>query len=318
MKQARGGRKGAARYCVSYGGASQTGWHGHAPLRDHVPRTTPNASLPSGHATARDHATPQRLTQYSARGFTLVELLLVMGIIVMLVGLLFPAVNAAVTAVRVAATQATINNLSAALEAFKQDWGIYPPSMSGKDGWSGQNTGGTSGYYALAYYLMGEDGRGWGALNLNGKGPFGGKATAAYPSYYKVGSANSGAPDPILDAFKPGKAIFYYRYEPAENPPYNIQWNKGSGLIGDSSSTNFIDKDGFEILVMPTDAAANARRYVRQDYLLISPGADRYWGYVKEQQASSGGSGSTLVQVNTLTDVTSGIAMCDDVCNFKH
>ena len=59
-------RRGAAApmYCVSYGGASQTGWHGHAPLRDHVPGTASGPSLRHGHATARDHATPQRLTQY--------------------------------------------------------------------------------------------------------------------------------------------------------------------------------------------------------------------------------------------------------------
>ena len=55
----------ADEYCVSYGGASQAGWHGHAPLRDHVPGTASGPSLPSGHATARDNATPQRLTQYA-------------------------------------------------------------------------------------------------------------------------------------------------------------------------------------------------------------------------------------------------------------
>jgi len=36
------------------------GWHGHAPLRDHVPRTAAGPSLQHGHATARDHATRRR------------------------------------------------------------------------------------------------------------------------------------------------------------------------------------------------------------------------------------------------------------------
>jgi hypothetical protein len=56
-------------------------------------------------------------------------------------------------------------------------------------------------------------------------------------------------------------------------------------------------------------------RWVRQDYLLISAGADRYWGYVKE---TGSGSATRVVQTDSVTDVGSGDAMCDDICNFKH
>lgn len=69
----------------------------------------------------------------SVRGFTLVELLTVIAIIVLLVGVLIPAVNAARNAAKRAATSATIQALSTGCEAFKADQqlgGAYPPSAS--------------------------------------------------------------------------------------------------------------------------------------------------------------------------------------------
>jgi prepilin-type N-terminal cleavage/methylation domain-containing protein len=59
-------------------------------------------------------------------GFTLVELLVVMGIILVLIALLFPSLNAAwkgSVRTRVGADLATI---ATALEAYKQDYGDYP------------------------------------------------------------------------------------------------------------------------------------------------------------------------------------------------
>jgi len=263
----------------------------------------------------------------AVRGFTLVELLLVMGIIVMLVGLLFPAVNAAVTAVRTAATQSTINNLSAGLEAFKQDWGAYPPSKIGKDGWSSSMGYTTDGYSALIYYLMGSNGTGWGSLAMPAAvGPFGGTASAAYGPYYKITAANPGLPEPVQDAFKPGKAIFYYRYEPADGTTaYDVTCNKGNGTIADTAGTNFggvassAGQPYFELLVKPLapDAAttAGSQQWIRKDYLLISAGPDRYWGYVKEVLTSGAARVSQDVKQS---EITSGVAMCDDVCNFKY
>jgi type II secretory pathway pseudopilin PulG len=250
----------------------------------------------------------------AVRGFTLVELLLVMGIIVMLVGLLFPAVNAAVTAVRTAATQTTINNLSAGLEAFKQDWGMYPPSETNKDGWTG-----TDGYYALIWYLMGSKGTGWGSLAVTVSGdqplgPFGGTASVAYGPYYKITAANPSLPEPVQDAFKPGMVIFYYRYDLG----YNWQCNHGNGILGNTAGTNFYSELCFQLLTKPLDptsASATAQRWVRLDYLLISAGPDRYWGYVKEVATTGGPRADQNV---TQSDINSGVAMCDDVCNFKY
>jgi type II secretory pathway pseudopilin PulG len=254
----------------------------------------------------------------AARGFTLVELLLVMGIIIMLVGLLFPAVTAAVTAVRVASTETTIKNLSAGLETFKQDWGIYPPSSKDRDGCQLNN-----GYDALIYYLAGPDGTGWGTLyhvGTGGNAPFGGSASAPYGPYYKTSGRSVDPitdqpipPDSVQDAFKPGKVIYYYRYEPADTNAFDRAHNNASGadvLVG-----NFPDATKFEFLVKPYDPVAKQKRWVRQDFLLISAGADRYWGYVKE---ATSGTTLGLTQEVTQIDIDSGVATCDDICNFRH
>ncbi len=62
------------------------------------------------------------------RGFTLVELLVVIVVLGILIALLLPAINSAVKTARNAAVLAEINQLSQALENFKAKYGDYPPS----------------------------------------------------------------------------------------------------------------------------------------------------------------------------------------------
>jgi len=250
---------------------------------------------------------PTRTPRPHARAFTLVELLLVMGIIVMLVGLLTPAVNQAIVAARVAGTENIIRNLAAGLEAFKADWQIFPPSDNAHD--SGARS---LGYEAVGYYLMGPDGRGWGT-NATGtswyrKSPFGGEASGAYGPYYKMEVGGS-TTDYVMDAFRPGKAIFYYRYEPAETDAFDF---KDNGSAGDTALVNnFASQAHFQLLAKPLDPASGAQKWVRPDFLLISAGADRLWGYAKEEQGRPTGKDVTQ------TDIDSGAAVCDDICNFK-
>lgn len=65
-------------------------------------------------------------TSPDRRGFTLVELLIVIGIIALLIGILLPAVNKVRIASQKVATQGTLNRLSAACEQYFQTTGSYP------------------------------------------------------------------------------------------------------------------------------------------------------------------------------------------------
>lgn len=227
-------------------------------------------------------------------GFTLVELLVVMGIIGLLVGLLMPAVTQAIVASRTAATKNTISDVSVALAAFRQDWRCYPPS----DG-SGAGVSGVKGAGALSSYLMGPDGKGWGK-GYQDKSPFGGEAKAQFGPYYKVDQGGTGSSSSIVDGFRPPKPILYYRYDPGRN--YEVTDN-----ATDTQSpcvNGFYDKTQFELLVKPKDNFA--QRWVREDYLLISAGADRYFGHVREN-ATTG----KVEYVNAPASL-----QCDDVCNF--
>lgn len=65
------------------------------------------------------------------RGFTLVEVLVVVGIIAMLLALVAPAVVNARTSARRAAIKTEITMLHTALVNYKNEYGSFPPSVSG-------------------------------------------------------------------------------------------------------------------------------------------------------------------------------------------
>jgi general secretion pathway protein G len=73
-------------------------------------------------------ATRPRTEGKAPRGFTLVELLVVIVVLGILVALLLPAVMAAVRSAKNAQVLAEINELAQALESFKTTYGDYPPS----------------------------------------------------------------------------------------------------------------------------------------------------------------------------------------------
>lgn len=71
--------------------------------------------------------------RWTARAFTLVELMVVIVVIAILIGLLIPAVGAVRDQARRASSQAMLGTLSTGLETFKADGrvgGGYPPSFS--------------------------------------------------------------------------------------------------------------------------------------------------------------------------------------------
>lgn len=66
------------------------------------------------------------------RGFTLVEVLMVIAIIGILVGLIVPAVNLALTSVKKSALVVEVQTLSNAVEQYKTKFGAYPPDGSSR------------------------------------------------------------------------------------------------------------------------------------------------------------------------------------------
>jgi len=77
--------------------------------------------------------TPYRPPRLLAGAFSLVELLTVIAIIVLLIGILVPAVNKVRESARRTSTESAIATIATALEAFRADQqigGAYPPSAS--------------------------------------------------------------------------------------------------------------------------------------------------------------------------------------------
>lgn len=67
----------------------------------------------------------------SKKGFTLVELLVVIAIIGVLVALIVPAVNKARTTAQDAVLKTEVAGMSQAMEAYRLEYGSYPPDLSG-------------------------------------------------------------------------------------------------------------------------------------------------------------------------------------------
>jgi prepilin-type N-terminal cleavage/methylation domain-containing protein len=81
-------------------------------------------------------------------GFTLLEMLVVIGIISILIALLLPTLTAARRNARNAATKATIHNVKIALENYRMDCGTFPITPTG----TGKIFDTGSGYTPPGYY----------------------------------------------------------------------------------------------------------------------------------------------------------------------
>ncbi|MBN2590619.1 MAG: hypothetical protein JXA96_12215 [Sedimentisphaerales bacterium] len=82
-------------------------------------------------------------------GMTLVEILVVLGIIALMVGLLLPAMTAVKNTAKKAKQQAQLHSIDIGLMTFKNDYGDYPPSEN--------NIGDFCGAQKLAEALLGRD-----------------------------------------------------------------------------------------------------------------------------------------------------------------
>jgi len=80
-------------------------------------------------------------SQHNRRAFTLIELMIAIVIILILLGLLIPAIGAVRLRAQQANVRTEISNLEAAITSFKADFGMDPPSSitlyEAASGWSG-------------------------------------------------------------------------------------------------------------------------------------------------------------------------------------
>ncbi|MGB2755760.1 MAG: hypothetical protein WBD75_02600 [Phycisphaerae bacterium] len=193
-------------------------------------------------------------------------------------------------------TQNIINRLEAGLAGFCTDFGDYPPSD--KEHMAAH----LYGYQNLVFYLLGPSGQGWGG-RAGGAMPFGGTNEEIFGPYFErdgEGSANDPAAG-VSDAFRPPKPILYFRAEPTEDPVFDASNNP----LDPTGVKGFTNQAHFEILARRADG-----RWVRRDYLLISAGPDRLFGYVVEDKASGG--------LRPARPEEKEKAFCDDIVNFKY
>src|SRR3984885_13157644 len=95
------------------------------------------ASPPDGGRGA-DDARPMGLRAPPRRGFTLLELLVVIGIITVLASILFPALSKIARKAQRYKSATLLNTISQALEAYKGDFGDYPRLFEQSPPTSGQ------------------------------------------------------------------------------------------------------------------------------------------------------------------------------------
>ena len=200
------------------------------------------------------------------------------------------------------ATRNTIARLETGLGNFRDDFGDYPPSD--KEHMAARPYG----YQNLALYLAGPDGQGWGG-RAGGSMPFGGSNEQIFGPYFEKGGEGS-ANDPaagVSDAFRPPMSILYFRAEPTEEPMFDAADNP----LDPTGHEGFASQEHFEMLARRADGQRNVPPgWVRRDYLLISAGPDRLFGYVVEDEASGGSRPAKPEEKEK--------AYCDDVTNFKH
>jgi type II secretory pathway pseudopilin PulG len=94
-----------------------------------------------------------RRGQYRYNAFTLIELILVVGIIIVLAGLVLSTVGYARKKGARARAETEIAAMSAACENYKADNGVYPQEASSTDMLDARLSGNPSGYQTASLYL---------------------------------------------------------------------------------------------------------------------------------------------------------------------
>jgi prepilin-type N-terminal cleavage/methylation domain-containing protein len=203
-------------------------------------------------------------------GFTLVELLAVIVILGMLIGLIAPSVQAIRKIFLADQTKAYMHQLSGGIDNYRTEIGDLPPSDGSypRPGSLSQNlSSGAAGLVQCLMGYMGSDKDG-----LDGPGFRVQRAGRKHGPFVPQQMPIAGDPPVFQDAF--GNSILYYRFSTA-GKSYNISDNN---IKNDKTDA----KGPPDIMAYVTDPSPgdNAHRYYREDYILLSPGANRDWDTV--------------------------------------
>lgn len=235
------------------------------------------------------------------RGFTLTELLVVIGIIILLVGLLMPMVSKAYREGERNRVRADLQTISSALESFKQDHGHYPPDgrdnlgrwliSPGDDGDTfGANDHDTNNIRDPGFRVRAGAGKVWGPYLQADKWKFVGTAIQdryRKPVLYYL--ANQKANVNVAEGYVSATAAQKPRYFTGNNSEMPL--NSLRMLLGDVNPTNGRIDPAETGIMLP--------------FLLISAGPDEMYG----PQADTSG-------VSTIIDHMD-VQKCDDVTNFR-
>ncbi|MEA3367097.1 MAG: type II secretion system protein [Planctomycetota bacterium] len=251
------------------------------------------------------------------RGFTLVELLIVMLIIGALIGLLVPTIGRAIRTVHSTITRRTISGIGMGLEAYKNDFGDYPPS---DDDTNYPRTGAEK----LVFYLRGPQGSGWGAGAAGMLPQHVGASrsrTRTYGPYYEADEDDIKWEEvrgdwrrvAFLDANEPPGRIIYFKAGRDRDGNTTYDWNDNNlrSAPDAQGKTNYPNQTAFEDwTVIGGHSSAADGDYKRHDYLLVSPGQDGRFGGVRRDEDGN-------VFVATRQQVEDGDAAYDDITNWN-
>ncbi|MDP6381518.1 MAG: prepilin-type N-terminal cleavage/methylation domain-containing protein [Phycisphaerae bacterium] len=238
-----------------------------------------------------DEASSPRCTA-ARRGFTLVELLITIGIILVLIGLILPVIAASMKIIREVKTGSIISYIGIGLETFKQDFKFYPPSSPGSSFNEAWGLG--SGAEALRFYLMGGSDEGWphdnqwpdqsaAGIGAPRKGPYADPKLAADAETY------------FYDGFEPPILILYWSANPTERNASDVY------VMADNPDYGNLRYDFYHMLC--GNKSGGAPPVNSDTYILLSAGIDRQWGY---RNPDGGAVGPDSFSAN-----------CDDIGNFK-
>ncbi len=183
------------------------------------------------------------------KGFTLVELLIVISIIALLASILLPSINVAINSAYVAKTRSTMESIRTAIIGYYKEQQYYPGQQGNP--------------YATGSVLLAH------AMFTNSSGEF--PRSSSYMSYKSdMLEKISGVDYTVSDGFPHAMAICYYYSRGKGTGLSQFQWSDNSTYTGGSQTT-------FESAIKDTryDGTSSTTPYGDGAYLLIAPGAGR-------------------------------------------